>query len=228
MSEHRHRSAATGILLLLLLGCLVMACVDALWNQPYLIKSAVKAVFFLVLPILFATLHRDLSVRGLFHVDRRDLGPYLLAGGIVFCVILGGYALLCPWLDLTRVTTMLATENIDRQSFPFVAIYIAVCNSFMEEFFFRGFSFLTLRRFLPSKCASFVSASAFALYHVAIVIGWFPLPLFLLVIAALFITGIVFNALDARHGTTFPSWMLHMCANLAINSIGLLLFHMPA
>lgn len=228
MSQNRPRSAAAGIFLLLLLGCLVMACVDALGNQPYIVKSAIKAMLFLVFPILFSALHKDMSVRSLFHIERRGIWPSLLAGGIVFCVILGGYALLRPWLDLSRVTAMLATENIDRTTYPFVAIYIAVCNSFMEEFFFRGFSFLTLRRFLPSSCASIASASAFALYHIAIVIGWFPLPLFLFIISALFITGVVFNALDARYGSTFPSWMLHMCANLAINAIGLFLFYAPA
>ena len=228
MSRNRPRSAAAGILLLLLLGCLIMACVDALGNLPYIMKSAIKAMLFLVLPVLFSARHKDLSVRSLFRIQRRGIASSLLAGGIVFCVILGGYALLGQWLDLSRVTAMLATEDINRNTYPFVAIYIAVCNSFMEEFFFRGFSFLTLRRFLSSPCASIVSASAFALYHIAIVIGWFPLPLFLFVISALFITGIVFNALDARCGSTFPSWMLHMCANLGINAIGLFLFYAPA
>lgn len=228
MKRQPRLQTATGILLLLLLCCLAMACVDALWNPPYVVKSAVKIVLFLLLPLLFAAVQPDLSVRALFHISPRGVLPSLLAGCAVYGIILGGYFLLHPLLDLSRVTGMLATEGIHKTTYVAVALYIAVCNSFLEEFFFRGFSFLTLRRFLPSKTAGIASAAAFALYHIAIMIGWFPLPLFLLLISAPFLTGLVFNALDARCGTTFPSWMLHMFANLGINTIGLLLFHRAA
>lgn len=36
--------------------------------------------------------------------------------------------------------------------------------------------------------------------------------------------GGIFNWLDERSGSIFPSWAVHICANLAINSVGAVMF----
>ena len=38
-------------------------------------------------------------------------------------------------------------EYVKKANFVFVSIYISLANSFLEEFFFRGFSFFTLKKF---------------------------------------------------------------------------------
>ena len=43
---------------------------------------------------------------------------------------------------------------------------------------------------------------------------------------ALFLCGILFNLLDARQERIWPSWLVHMGANLAINAIGMHLLGM--
>ena len=91
----------------------------------------------------------------------------------------------------------------------------------LEEFFFRGFAFLTAERKTPRVWL--FSALAFALYHVAIMGSWFHPILFVLLTAALAVAGVLFNALD-REGTLWPAWLVHMAANLAINLIGMHLF----
>ena len=48
--------------------------------------------------------------------------------------------------------------------------------------------------------------------------------LFLLALAGLTAGGVLFNLLDARAGTIFPSWAVHIFANLAINTVGFILF----
>ena len=54
--------------------------------------------------------------------------------------------------------------------------------------------------------------------------SWFSLALFLLLTAGLVAAGLLFNWLDSRTNSLYPSWFVHICANLAINSIGFLLF----
>ena len=97
-------------------------------------------------------------------------------------------------------------------------------NSLLEEFFFRGFAFLVLRRYADERFACLLSALSFALYHTAMMLGWFPPLLFLLALAGLTAGGVLFNLLDARAGTIFPSWAVHIFANLAINTVGFILF----
>lgn len=56
--------------------------------------------------------------------------------------------------------------------------------------------------------------------------GWFSPVLFILAILGLMIGGCIFNYLDEKNGTIFQSWMVHMFANLAINTVGMILFGM--
>ena len=67
------------------------------------------------------------------------------------------------------------------------------------------------------------SALAFAGYHVAIMDSWFHPVLLILFTAGLALAGMLFNWLD-RAGSLWPSWLVHMGANLATNLIGLRLF----
>ena len=208
-----------------LLGCLSIAWVETVLQPVYPVKSALKILIFLGCPGLYVLITRD---RTPFAVFCRPGGSSLhlaalLAAG-TFGVILGGYALLSPWLDLSAITGNLGgKEGITAATFPFVALYISLGNSMLEEFFFRGFAFLTLKKAGFGLFAWISSSLAFALYHVFIMGSWFHPILFLLLTAALAVAGLLFNWLD-REGNIWPAWLVHMSANLAINTIGMFLF----
>lgn len=93
----------------------------------------------------------------------------------------------------------------------------------MEEFFFRGFAFLTLYRTGYKKLAYGFSALAFALYHVSITSNWGAPFLIVFMVAGLTAAGLLFNRLD-REGSLWPSWLVHMGANLGTNAVGMILF----
>ncbi|WP_326095717.1 CPBP family glutamic-type intramembrane protease [Paenibacillus lautus] len=81
-----------------------------------------------------------------------------------------------------------------------------------------------LKEQVGRRFAYLFSAGAFAVYHVAMMSSWFPVGLFLLLIAGLVVAGLLFNWLNERSGNIYASWMVHMFANLAINTIGFMLF----
>ena len=105
-----------------------------------------------------------------------------------------------------------------------MSLYISFVNSLLEEFLFRGFVFLTLKRITGKKFAYLFSATVFALYHVAMMIGWFGIGVFFIVMVGLFAGGLIFNFLNEKSSTVYPSWLVHMFANFAINTIGFILF----
>jgi len=206
------------------LGCLVMAWVEAILQPVYGIKTLLKWLVFgscISLSVLLTGERTPLSV---FH--RPSKRAFLPAAGLalaVFAVIWGGYALLRPWLDLSAVTRNLtAKEGITAATFPIVALYISFINSLLEEVFFRGFAYLSAAP-VNRRLAAVVSSLAFALYHVCIMGSWFHPVWFLLFTAALALVGLFFNRLD-REGTIWPAWLVHMSANLALNTIGMRLF----
>lgn len=215
------------ILMVALIGmfCVVMAVVDGVCKVDYFFKSIIKLVLFLILPVVYSFFDKDINVKGIFIPDKKGMKRAFLLGVLVYGVILGGYLLLKHIFDFSAITGAL-TKNIgvSGENFIFVSLYISFVNSLLEEFFFRGFAFLNLKRVSGRKFAYVFSAAVFAVYHIAMMIGWFSLAIFLIVMAGLFAGGLIFNYLNERSETVYPSWLVHMCANFAINTIGFMLF----
>ena len=221
MTDTKKQAAFT--VMLVTAGCLVMAWVEGALRPIYPVKSALKITVFLGCAGLYALLARN---PGPFRAFRRpsSVRPAALLAAGVLVFLVGGYLLLSPWLGLSAIPDNLAAkEGITRETFPLAAAYITLCNSLLEEFFFRGFAFLTLYRLGYVRLAYGFSAPAFALYHVSITSNWGSPVLILLMVAGLTAAGLLFNWLD-REGSIWPSWLVHMGANLGTNGVGFILF----
>ena len=200
-----------------------MALVDGVWMPHYFVKSAIKLLLFLLLPVLYSRLDRSVRLGELFRFHKKGITAALVLGIAIYAFILTAYFLLRGVLDFSGVATSLSQNaGVTGDNFIFVALYISLINSALEEFFFRGFVFRSLRRngALP---AYLFSSGAFALYHIAMMIGWFSVPLTVLILIGLVVGGVIFNALNERFGTLYVSWAVHMFANFAINTIGFIL-----
>ncbi len=225
---------ATGVAIIatVVLLCAVMAIADGVLELSYIPKSAVKLAAFVAVPLILSYALKTNLPRTAFNFPnyddrkaRRIFAFSLCGGAVLFVGIVGGYFLLRGAFDFSGVTTsLLEGEGVTRENFPFVALYITLCNSMVEEFFFRGFAFLSLSRALSERCASIFSAAVFSLYHVAILDGWFSPLLTALMLLGLFVGGIIFNILASRGRSVIPSWIFHMAANLGINVVGFILF----
>lgn len=210
------------ILLSLILCCAVMAVVETVIQPGYVIKSAIKLACFGGAAVGYALCFRRDFFRSILRPGSLKFAIGLGVG--IYGVILLGYFLFRPWLDLNAIAgNLLNKENVTRENFLWVALYISIVNSFLEELLFRGLGYLALREQLPARTAGAISAGLFALYHVSMLSGWFSPVLFALCMAGLFVGGLIFNALDSR-GSILPAWLAHCAANLAINTIGLMMF----
>ncbi len=221
----QNKRNAFGIVGIVILFCLVMAVVDGVWQANYFVKSGIKLILFLGFPALYAGVQKELQIKNLFALDKKSICLALWLCIPVYAVILGGYLLLQDVFDFSDITKSL-TQNIGvhRENFLLVSLYISFVNSMLEEFFFRGFSFLTLKTVASRRVAYLFSALIFSVYHVAMMIGWFSGWVFAIVLVGLFVGGLIFNYLDEKTGTIYPSWFVHMFANFAINTIGFMLF----
>ncbi|MBE6570388.1 MAG: CPBP family intramembrane metalloprotease [Ruminococcaceae bacterium] len=217
------------ILLAILLFSLAVTYIDAFVHPPYFSKIPIKILFFLVLPMLFFVIWRDewKEFKALFRFRSKGLLVSLLLGVAIFGVILGGYFVTRGFIDFSGVTSSLTSGmGITADNFIWVAIYISIMNSFLEEFFFRGFGFITLKKFVNIKFAYLFSPVLFAVYHAGMLFGMFHPAVLVLIMSGLIIGGLIFNALNDKLGNIYPSWFVHMAANFAINTIGFILFKM--
>lgn len=215
----------TAVVLIVLLCCFLMALVDGVWQPHYAVKSGIKIILFLTLPLIYSRWDKSLQLKELFRVDKKGILLALCLAVPLYVVILGAYLIFKDVFNFSAITGALTgNAGITRENFVFVAVYISFVNSLLEEFFFRGFAFLGLRNIAPPKVAFIFSAFTFAAYHIAIMSGWFSLPLFALTMLGLIAGGMIFNLLNLKYKNIYTSWLVHMFANFAINTIGFMLF----
>lgn len=204
-----------------------VSLLDAVVRPGYFVKISIKIVFFFLIPLLFFMANkkdRD-SFKRLFAFGKRGLWKPLLLGAVVYAAIVLGYFLTRGVIDFSNATSDLTDGmGVTAQNFLYVSLYISFANSFLEEFFFRGYGFMALKRYIGRKPAYLSSSLAFALYHVGMLSGMFGMGVSILLLAGLAAGGCIFNRLDEWGGSLYPSWFVHMFANFAINTVGMGLF----
>ena len=211
--------------ILVIIACIVMGIVDAVIQPGYAIKSAIKIIMFLLIPIVYGLFLKEFNIKNLMKPDKKGLCIAICLGFVIYGVVLGAYWIFKDVFDFSALTGSLnETTGVNKSNFIWVAIYISFVNSLLEEFFFRGFSFITLKKLTSRRFAYVFSSMVFALYHIAMMIGWFGLPVILISLVGLFIGGMIFNRFDEKRENIYLSWLIHMFANFATNTIGFILF----
>ncbi len=215
-----------GILGISIIGIIIMYIFEGIISSGYFEKSLVKIIIFLILPILYTFYDKNIKIRDNFKIKSIRKLKYSFALGIgLYLGILLVYFLLKDFINLTNIMAILDKNvSVNEDNFLWIALYISIINSLLEEFFFRGFIFLNLKRISGRKFSYIVSAFIFSTYHVAIMGNWFSPIIFILAMLGLFIGALIFNYLNEKEGNIYNSWIVHMMANLSINTIGLMMF----
>lgn len=215
------------IMISIVVFSIFVCLIDAIIQPNYFVKIPIKILFFLALPILFFIVNKkDFGeFKKLFVFKKKGILKALLLAIGVYLVIMIGYMLLKDLIDFSNVTASLTDGmGITAENFLYVSLYISLMNSFLEEFFFRGYGFITLKKYSSRKFAYIFSSVIFAIYHVGMLVDMFNIWTSLLLLVGLIIGGCIFNYLNEANDNIYPSWFVHMFANFAINTIGFILF----
>jgi len=223
MSDSKRKKAMTSILII---ACILMYLIESNIRPVYVIKSLYKIIIFAGLPLIYCAFDKEVKFKEYFSINDKKQIKFAMALGLgIFLIVQAGYYILKEFIALDNIAMILENNlNVNKDNFVFVSLYISLINSLLEELFFRGFGFITLRKFSSKKYTYIISALAFAVYHVSILADWFNIIIYVLFITGLFATGLFFSWLNDRYNNIFNSWIVHMCANLSINTIGFMMF----
>lgn len=216
------------ILLSSLIACIILYFVEQVLVVSYVVKTVIKILFFILIPYIYIKIIKKQQVSKAINyrnIDKHHLKMGFLFGILSFLIILIAYYVLRNIIDLQSISQELQSNSkITASSFVFVGLYITLGNSFLEEYFFRGFIFLNLYELKSKKCAYIYSSLLFAIYHIGIFKTWFNTGLVGLALIGLISIGFVFNWLDTKSKNFINSWIVHILADSAIIIIGLRMF----
>ncbi len=212
------------VILITLVSIVLIAYTDLVLRPGYLIKTMVKLPIFLLAPFVYSLFSKDFKPLKLLKPSAKGIKSGLFLGIFIYVSVVACYLIANSFVDLSTIRTSLENNlGINRDNFILVGLYVCIVNSFLEEWFFRGFIFLQLKQ--SSRVFAYIASSAsFAVYHIAIMDGMFNIALFLIVLLGLFIGGTIFNYLNEKNNNIYASWLCHSFANIAMNTVGFLLF----
>lgn len=203
-----------------ILSCLFLYFIERILLVHYETKTISKILLFSLLPLLYWKFFKRSTSKT---EKKKNFLLSIIFSAATFSIIWIGYFIFQPLINFNSINDEL---ELSQSEFLLRGIYIIVGNSFLEEFFFRGYIFLNLYELKLKKIAYIFSSILFAVYHIAMFQSWFPLPIMLLVLLSLFVIGFVFNYLCTRVSSFTGSWMVHASADLAIILIGWYTFYL--
>ena len=203
----------------------VMYLTEQILRPGYLIKSLIKVSAVGMILLSYCGIFRQKLKETIFFRKMKPAKHLYFFMIAVFLVIVIGFLLLRNQLDLQAIRqNLISKEQLTKQNCLFVFAYIAVINSFLEEALFRG---LLCHLFAEThqKAGILFSALAFSAYHLGIIDNWLNPAVLIFCMIGLFGAGIFLQWVCNHYDSLKASWLVHGCANLAINAIGFILIY---
>ena len=211
-----------------IIACIFLYFIEQVISVNYAVKTLAKILLFILIPFLYIKLIKKESISKSLNfnkIDKNHMKLGILFGFISFAVILSTYFILKSSLDMEGILNEMQTKSgITAKNFIFIGLYITFINSFLEEFFFRGFIFLNLYKLNMKKTSYIYSSLLFGLYHIGIFKNWFNPYLIALALFGLISVGFIFDYLDTKSENFINSWLVHILADSSIILIGLRMF----
>lgn len=216
------------IIITSLVACIFMYAVEQFIGVNYLVQTIIKILIFTIIPYIYIKNIKKEKISTSLNLNNTKINNLklgILLGIISFSIIMIAYYFLKSAIDFETIISELQEKlKVSPANFIMVGLYITLGNSFLEEYFFRGFIFLNLYELGHKKTAYLYSSMLFSLYHIGIFKSWFSIELTILALVGLICAGLLFNIIDTKSQNFINSFIVHIFADSAIILIGMKLF----
>ncbi len=203
------------------LAVIILFILNFVLMGDYIFVSAIKWFLFLGMPVIYAIHYADYDVfKGTIHMEPVNFNRDTNILVITFLPLLGVVLAFLGTehlIDLKLIEVdLISYYRLTRENFILYGLYIVFVNSLLEEVFFRGFIFLNLKKLGHPRLAYLLSAGLFSLYHLDLIIHWFPPGILVLSLGGIFIGGLIFAYLDTLTHGLMEGYAAHVMADLAL------------
>ena len=209
-----------------IIAVITLVVLEYVFGLQYISKQVARLILFIIIPLVMIYVIKGSTIRDKIKVTRptlKELKIPLIASVVIFIGTIGGYFLIQFMFDMEKVIEGLADIGIGMHNVWVWVIYLSFVNSFIEEFFFRGYIYYSLEN-RSKLLAIIVSSAMFSFYHVVLMALLFNIWTVVFTIVGLFIVG-VFLAYINKFGKSFiNSWIIHISADIAVVLIAIYMF----
>ena len=195
--------------------------IDQVFQMSYFYKVIFK-LFMIAISYLVGKFFFNMSFNFLRFKKIRSYKKGLMLSLLAFSIIFIGFLIINNFMNFDILKNEFINKyKLTGYKFFIASFYLVVINSFIEEYFFRGFIFLNYKN---RKTGNIFSSIMFSIYHISNFQNWFDNKFLLVIpITSLVIAGIIFNYLVSITDDIYNSYIPHMFADLAIVIIGFFL-----
>lgn len=199
--------------------CAIMYSMEAIFEATYLVKFFIRIILFVGAPLIFFWKDMFRWIRS----NSWKSSVWWWIGTIIVMLMI--YFLIQDQIDMNQVQDQLTRIGITKKVYVLSSTYIVFGNSFLEEYFFRGFLTLWLMKYgMKNWHAITLSGTLFSLYHIALFWSWFSTSLNIVLLVGLFFSGIFLSTIAVKTRGYLTSWIIHICADTVIVLIGAQMF----
>lgn len=195
----------------------ILLIMEGSLELTYVPKQILRIGLFLIGPIVIIYLKDKSTLQKEFMLGRptlKEMKIALISSLVIFIGTFGGYYVLRFMFDPKTTIDGLETIGVTVHNVVYWGLYMSLINSFVEEFFFRGFVYNSLKTH-QTTYAVIVSGALFSIYHGLLFYSIFAWYTVIFTLFGLFLVG-VFLAYINRFGKAFiNSYIIHIFANIA-------------
>lgn len=139
---------------------------------------------------------------------------------MVAIMLIAYYGYMRPRIDPSKVLDRLGTFNF-RDHYWILVVYLSFFNSFVEEYYWRGFILAELRSRIPGMLPlCIISGVLFGLHHLVATLAMFPWPVVIVATGGSAIAGGVWAWMRLRGDSIFDCYISHIVADFGVMWIG--------
>lgn len=210
------------------ISIIVLIILEQALNMSSFVKQGYKMIFLVLIPLLVIYFYKKSNFIDEYNIKKVklvDLKIPFYFGVFIFFLGIVGYLILKPIVSEDTLVGGLQDRGITLQNIYLSVLYLSFINSFIEEFFFRGFIYQSFRS-INETTGYIVSSLLFSIYHVLVMFAIFDVLMGFLALFGLTVVGLALVWINRTNKSIINSWIVHIFADLGVCSIGIYWFIM--
>lgn len=158
------------------------------------------------------------------HYHKKSVILGLISGLIIMGTVLGTFFIFSNYFFQFKPIILSKITNLHLSNhYILFALFLSIIHSGIEEYYWRWFIFNGLQTKFNATIATLMAGVAFSLHHYIVLSQLFPLSITIIFGLSIMLAGIIWCQIYNRTNSLIGSWISHICADLAIMTVGYML-----